>query len=194
MKKIKLKLMLFLAASLSIAAISSCSKEKEPPAPEPKTVYVCQDPKYTGVNCDQQKTPKRIFITKVELVSFREFKSGTTTWDDCCDYGDYRPEITIHFYEGTPRPGSFQFGLPMVWDANHNQQYVFIQDNQNKFPFEIGVGPDYTIDVMDYDLGGVEEMVAQIVFSSYYSINNFPSVIDRNTSNAHVKIYLDYEF
>ena len=189
MKKTSRLLMLILAAGLMVA----CSKEKDAPQPEPEKVYVCQDNRFTGPNCDQQKKPKKIWVTKVILSSFRELKYGNLTWDDCCDYGDYRADVVIRFYEGTPRPGSFQFGLPIVWDANHNQQYVYLQDNLNQFPYEISLSTDYTIDIMDYDLGG-EEMIAQLYFTSYTNTNGFPSIIEKNTSNGHVKIYLDYEF
>lgn len=171
----------------------SCSKKKDTPQPEPQTVYVCQDSRYTGANCDQQKTPTRIKITKVVLNSFNQFKSGTTTWDDCCDYGDYRPDVIIQLYEGTPRPGSFQFGLPAIWDANYNQSYAITQDNLNQFPFDLSLNTSYTITVEDSDLGTDESMGTSII-QSYSSTNGFPEILYANTGITNVEIHLSYEF
>lgn len=190
----KMKTIKFFAiAIIGTGLFLSCSKEKDTPQPEPQTVYVCQDSRYTGANCDQQKKPKKITVTKVVLSSFSRYKTGTANWDDCCDYGDYRPDVIIQLYEGTPRPGSFQFGLPAIWDANYNQSYAITQDNLNQFPFELSLNTSYTVTVEDSDLGTDESMGTSII-QSYSSTNGFPEILYANTGKATVEMHLSYEF
>lgn len=189
MKKIN-SILMFVVLS-GILTVIGCSKEKDAPAPTPPaTVYVCSDIRYTGENCNIQKTPAKIFITKLEITGFNQTNQGNN-WDGCCDYGDARPDLVLQLFKDI---NSYQFSTDVILDADYNQTYTYNSALNTPFPFELEVGAEYHIDAVDYDLGGATQYIGSDYFTSYTSTNNFPSIIQIGGSNMTVKIYLYYQF
>ena len=189
MKKTKKVLILFLASILMV--VSSCNKEKDDPQPQNNTV-ICQDSRYTGPNCDQQKTPTKILITKISITKFPQYKQvPNVTWDGTTDIGDYRPDVSIQLWKNT---SSYQFGTSTVWDANYNQRYDWIQSLSNDFPFELDPSGNYYVRANDYDNGGVKEVMGEVYFTPYNNTNGFPSILYLSSNEIDVELYITYEF
>ena len=189
MKTIKFFTLTVLLSSFFI----SCSKDKDEPQPEPKTVYVCQDTRYTGANCDQQKTPKKVFLTKLVVTGFEQYKMAPNTpWDGCCDIGDGRPELQLNVFAGT---SSYRFGTNFLTDANFNQRYEFVNGISSTLPIEL-TDPDYGyyVRVSDVDAGASNDIMADVHFTPYHSTNGFPNILYVNTGNTTMEIHLSYEF
>lgn len=191
MKTIKRTLILALMAS--IISLVGCKKDKETPQPEPEKVYVCQDTRYTGANCDQQKTPKKVYITKIAITKFPQYKvAPNITWDGSSDYGDTRPDVAISFYRGVSLG---RFILATVWDANYNQRYEFTSGLSTAFPYEIDEpSSSYFFRVEDLDIGSTDDLIGEVHFTPYTSTNGFPSVGYFSNGDIDFEVSFSYEF
>ena len=170
----------------------SCSKEKDTPQPEPQTVYVCQDSRYTGANCDQQKTPTKIWVNKIAITRFPQYKQAPNiTWDGTTDIGDQRPDLQLELWKNT---SSYQFGTSVVWDANYNQRYDWIQTLSNKFPFQLENSGNYYVRASDYDNGGIKEVMGEVYFTPYHNTNGFPPILYLSSNEIDVELHITYEF
>lgn len=191
MKKIKkMRNLITLIVVSTLILTVGCSKEKDPPAPtpDPVIVYQCQDTRYTGPNCDQQKTPSKIVINKVVVTHFPQYNLGNN-WD-VTDFGDYRPDLFAQMDNGS----SYLFYTDFVLDANFFQPHTFTVAYPTPFPFEL-TNPlaQYNIAAMDAD-NGPDQLMAEIAFVPYNSTNGFPSVLYINNSLVGFEIYITYVF
>jgi hypothetical protein len=141
---------------------------------------------YTGANCSQQITPKKITITKIQVTKFPATKVGGAGWD-LTSGPDIYPVISK--------------GTTLIWkspinftDANSSLTYDFTPSPN----IDLTSPTDqYTIELFDYDGGIVaDDWMGGLYFIPYSITNNFPPIItiDATGSVVTFKIFVTYSW
>ncbi len=185
MKKLFVKSVLVLAMSVTFFSCSSDSDSSTPtPVPCPQG--------YTGTNCNIPITPTKIKITKFKVTNFPNVEDNGTNWDLSPNivYPDIYLQFDSYVMNGTIYNDVLSTGT---------NSFNFILST----PIEITtVNNLHTVYLGDWDLNdspsNSNDLMAQIDFYPYQSINGFPStltLIENNTSSAFkVELTLTYEW
>lgn len=184
MKKQFKKTVFSLTMILSLLGCSSDSDSSiSTPAPCP--------PGYTGTNCNIPITPTKIKITKFKVANFPNVDDSGVAWDFGSSGSASNPDIYLQL-------GSY------ITEIYYND---VLSNGTNSFeftpnaPVEItNVNNIHSIYLGDWDSPPTNphDLMAQIDFYPYQSINGFPStltLIENSTSSSFkVELTLNYEW
>jgi len=141
---------------------------------------------FTGKNCDIEKIPTKVTITKIVVNAFAPLDPSQLQWD-IGSGADIYPVVTG---ENTANvvwsaPTSYQ-------DADANTAYTF----EPEIVLDL-IYPEkyYTIMLMDNDGGTIfnqDDAIATAVFLPYNAGQSFPEVITLNSQNMEVDLYVKY--
>ena len=144
------------------------------------------DEGFTGKNCDIEKIPTKVTITKIVVNAFAPLDPSQLQWD-VGSGADIYPVVTG---ENTANvvwsaPTSYQ-------DADANTAYTF----EPEIVLDL-IYPEkyYTIMLMDNDGGTIfnqDDAIATAVFLPYNAGQSFPEVITLNSQNMEVDLHVKY--
>ncbi len=142
-----------------------------------------------GLDCSEEQTPSKMYITKIVLLHYTGSKPGGLSWDSL-DAAD----IYLYFIKNG-------FGGPIytsqtIQNANSNISYEFIPSNPVKIDKPLD---NYIINLWDNDGGWPkDELIASGSFVPYIKGEKFPKKVFKELSwgqmTAKVEIYYDYEW
>ena len=137
---------------------------------------------YEGTSCESEKTPKKLSVSKIELLSFPLTKNGES-WDSITG-----PELQLIL---TDQNGN---RLESEIKMDYNGTGLVLFDWQFDFP---KVPDFYSLALIDFDDGTDNDLMGGIFnFSPYIKGDNFPSSIlfDNPLSPVQFRIHLTYQW
>jgi hypothetical protein len=171
---------LFPVLGMIIISLSSCEKEEGTSS--------CPD-HYTGSSCQEQITPSKMFITKIEVVKFPdEDPNGTvcSAWDCTGGRG-----ADLYLTVGLTSASSPLWTSTIVnYDADPNTSYSYYPSPL----VELEPKSSYAIRALDEDVT-TSDYVGGITFTPYSSTGGFPEskTLDVGTGLV-LKVSFIYEF
>ena len=138
---------------------------------------------YTGSDCSQQVTPKKIRISKIEVLRFPATDKGAG-WDFSSG-----PEIYPDLLKGST----------LIWSS---PSYFENADPNSTYEFNVSPVVDltepldrYTIELYDYDSSSNDDLMGGISFTPYSNNNKFPRIITLDANgNVAFRIHVSYVF
>lgn len=159
---------LLIYATLATLTLFSCKKEDK----------VCPQ-NYTGANCEQEVTPGRVRITRIQLTNFKSTNNGAqwdinSTWPEpYFEIRDLSGPIFTSIYLDEKQPGSI-----CQWDVD----LVVLPSNP------------YVILFFDED-GTTDDLIDSAVLQYYQEGQGFP---DRYTfsgeNGSQISVWVKYEY
>jgi len=139
-------------------------------------------PMYEGVSCENERTPEKLSVSKIEVLSFPLTANGES-WDSITgpdlqliltdqDGNSFESEIRMDYNETGPLTFDWQFDFPKVQDF-------------------------YSLVLIDLDDGVDNDLLGGIInFLPYIKGDNFPSTISFEDPLAfvHFRIHLTYKW
>ena len=144
------------------------------------------DDGFTGKNCDIEKIPTKVTITKIVVNGFAPLDPSQLQWD-VGSGADIYPVVTG---ENT---ANVVWSAPTYYqDADANIAYTF----QPEIILDL-IYPEkyYTIMLMDNDGGTIfnqDDAIGTAVFLPYNAGQSFPEVITLNSQNMEVDLHVKY--
>ena len=141
---------------------------------------------FTGKNCDVERIPTKVTITKIVVNAFAPLDPAQLQWD-VGSGADIYPVVTG---ENT---ANVVWSAPTYFqDADANTAYTF----QPEIILDL-IYPEkyYTIMLMDSDGGTIfnqDDTIATAIFLPYSPGQSFPSVIALNSQNMKVDVHVKY--
>lgn len=146
----------------------------------------CDCPKqWTGPDCSKQKTPVKIFITKVDVTKFPATETSGAGWDLSSG-----PDIYPVISEGSTKLWEAE---TYYTDANSTLVYTFTPKTAITIT---KLSETHSISLYDYDDIGGDDYMGGITFTPYSDTNGFPAtrVLSCSNCNTSYKIYLEYQW
>lgn len=139
---------------------------------------------YEGADCSDQKTPSKMFITKIVITKFPATEGDGGGWD----LSD-GPDIFPYLYQGN----TLIWESPnMAENADPSKEYEVTLAT----PIAISATAQYNIGLSDYDGIDAADFMGGVTFVPYSDTNGFPEerVLDPDGGSVAFKISLRYEF
>lgn len=147
---------------------------------------ICQcPPQWTGPNCGQQKTPKSVTITQVDVLAFPPTDANGGGWDN-----NSGADIYIEIANYTT--GTKLYSHPTHYaDASPTATHVFDVDPDLVIA---NLGPDYIVRLYDYDTFNADDYMGGIYAKIYTTTNGFPATRLWDAGGIKLKVYYSYQF
>jgi hypothetical protein len=143
---------------------------------------------YTGNDCSTQLTPSRIHITKITVRLFPSLKSDGSTWDTA--FGDDAlPDLYFQLIRGS---SNILYDSPTYFEnADVANNHVFTPNS----PIIItDLTSSYIISLLDYDVSGSDENMAEHSFFIYENDNDFPTTLTIFEPNQPIAVDLELSY
>jgi len=145
---------------------------------------------YTGSNCDMEKVPTKMFISKIRVTSFPN-QNNTSDWD----VGS-APDIFVRLGRGTGDANTVT-----LYTSNYFENVLSTGTDTYDFvpvtPIEI-LSPTQThlIVLGDYDSVSANELMGGYTFTPYENGMDFPTEMDVYTAGSllRFKLYVSYQW
>lgn len=171
-----------------IALAISCSKDDPCVCENGGTcvndVCVCTEG-YEGANCSTQSTPSKIFVSKIDFLTFPATRPGGNAWDD-----DSHPDLLAIFWNETD--DDFVYEMP---EAKENAAPGVIHTYVLPMPVIINDATDsHSIGLYEFDGFTANEYMGGVIFTPNNVIDDFPETITLSAGNISFKLYVTYQF
>lgn len=139
---------------------------------------------YGGADCSRQITPRKIKVTKVELIRFPATDNNGAGWDPTSG-----PDIYVRVLKGESP----------LWKSSNTYNYQNANPS-NVYSFDVSPAIDftdpegeYTISLYDYDDFDADDFMGGIIFTPYHKSKGFPSVLTIDAGGTVAfKLHLSY--
>lgn len=138
----------------------------------------CPD-RFTGSDCSEQKTPAKMEIRSIKITNFPGNNEGAG-WDIADG-----PDLYFRLFEGES-----PLAQPMipVDDADLLQDHYFFVDKI----FMKNVLNEHSLQLRDFDPEDDDDIIGEVKFIPYQSMNGFPSVITWDNGSVAFTVEVDY--
>lgn len=146
---------------------------------------------YTGIDCFSQKTPIKVLITKIRVLSFANKDSSNSSWDALGGEPDIYVKITK--------------GSAVLFDSNYISNAI--SNNTNIFDFTpitpielLNVGDFYKVELWDYDgkdtYVSADDYMDGKLFVPFIKPSSLPKsiIVQDATTNLKIEIFITYVF
>lgn len=165
------------ATALITLLISGCKKDG--------TEKRC-DKGYTGKNCDQEITPAKIQVTKIEAIILPPFAPDGTNWDILGGKPDVyfiiRDDNTKNVVFKSTVGNDINTSLGCMLDAANDNVFINYPSNQ------------YSIEAWDYDDTSDDDKMGGIIFIPYINGQKFPTKREVSCGSCNTKWNLIFTY